>query len=312
VERLPLLGLVAVLLIAVTPTPAHAHGDILLVDEVLALAPGASVDFDAELHYHRVVGQVTSTGGPVGVRLIASQTTTEVFALEPGSQQAFNVLVRCCDEAWAPHTLVIDNAGREPVTVKARASLVHDDLAVMVDGAESGTRIAILLLALGWWALVWRETRRRDAEMPLHRPTVGLVSLTFFVLGLGIYATARYGVGGAPSVVAGNADVPVLPRNPIVSRASLLMGLSMIGWAFVGRWWVRARSSTSRIAWLVLGVALGGAAFVVAVSILIAYGGLLVQTAWLVAAAGPILLVLLTSRGGTTGSEALDTVSTRP
>lgn len=41
------------------------------------------------------------------------------------------------------------------MAVTARASLAHDDLAVMVDGAESGTRVAIVLLALGWSGVVW-------------------------------------------------------------------------------------------------------------------------------------------------------------
>jgi hypothetical protein len=105
----------------------------------------------------------------------------------------------------------------------------------------------------------------------------------------------RYGVGGAPAVVAGNADVPILPVNPIVSRASLLMGLAMIGWAVVGLWWVRARRAAPSRAWTALGVAIAGAAVVVGMAVLAAYGGPAVQSAWLVAAITPIVAVLVTT-----------------
>jgi hypothetical protein len=180
--------------------------------------------------------------------------------------------------------------------VTARVSLVHDDLAVMVDGAESGTRASIVLMGTAWWGLVWHTFRRRRADVPLRRPAMGLAVLSAAVIGLGTYAAVRYGVGGAPSVVAGTAIVPVLPMNPIVSRASLLMGLSMLGWAAVGLWWVRARGVAQVAAWMALGVAIAGAAAVVAMAILAAYGGPVVQSAWLVATITPIVVVLATVR----------------
>jgi hypothetical protein len=295
IVRLAVVILACIVLLALTPTIASAHGDARLVDGTITLLPGTSASFDGELHYHRLVGEVAADG-PVRVRLVGARSGTDVLTVGPGTGLVFNELVRCCDEAWAPHTLEIENAGTQPVSVTARVSLVHDDLAVMVDGAESGTRASIVLLALGWWGLVWRAFRRRVPDVPLRRPAVGLAVLSAFVLGLGTYAALRYGVGGAPSVVAGNADVPVLPMNPIVSRASLLMGMSMLGWAVVGLWWVRARLAAARGAWLALGVALAGSAAVVAIAIFAAYGGPVVQSAWLVAAATPIVVVLARTR----------------
>jgi hypothetical protein len=286
--------LTALLLVGLVPAAAWAHGDIRLVDEVIDLEPGASASFDGELHYHRVVGQVTADV-PVRVRLVAAHSGQEVFTVGPGTQLSFNHLVRCCDEAWAPHTLVIDNVSGIPVIVTARVSLVHDDLAVMVDGAESGTRVSIVLMGLGWWGLVWHAARRRRAAVPLRRPAIGLAMLSSFVLGLGTYAATRYGVGGPAAVVAGNADLPVIPMNTIVSRASLLMGLSMIGWATVGIWWVRARGLAAQFPWVALGVAQAGAAGVVAVTILATYGGPVVQTVWLVATVTPLIVVLASS-----------------
>jgi hypothetical protein len=287
--------LAALLLAALVPAAALAHGDIRLVDEVIDLAPGASVSFEGELHYHRVVGQV-SADAPVRVRLVAARSGQEVLTVGPGTQLSFNDLVRCCNEAWTPHTLMIDNLSDQPAIVTARVSLVHDDLAVMVDGAESGTRASIVLMGLGWWGLVWHAARRRRADVFLRRPAIGLAVLSAFVLVLGTYGAVRYGAGGPAAVIAGNADVPVIPMNPIVSRASLLMGLTMIGWAGVGIWWVRARGPAARVPWVALGVALAGAAGLVAVRILITYGGPVVQTAWLVATVTPIILVLASSR----------------
>ncbi len=295
VRRIAAAGLLATFLVLAMAVPALAHGDVPVVDEVLVLDPGTSASFDAALHYHRLVGQVTGDG-PVRVRLVASRTGEERVAAGPGTDLRFNELVRCCDEAWAPHTLLVENVSGEAVTVVARARLVHDDLAVMVDGAESGTRAAIVLLALGWSVLVWRQTRRNDADVPLRRPAIAFALLGLFVLGLGSYASVRYGLGGAPSVVAGNADVPVLPTNPIVSRASLLLGLSMAGWALSGAWWVRARRGAPRMPWTALGIVLVGAVGVVAVAVSVVYGNPLVQVAWFVAAAGPILVVLVSSR----------------
>jgi hypothetical protein len=293
-RRRAMAGLLAGLLVLLMPAPALAHGDAALVDGELVLAPGASAAFDGALHYHRLVGTVISDGA-VRVRLVAARTGDEVVSFGPAARLSFNELIRCCDEAWAPHRLVIENVGSAPVTVVARAALVHDDLAVMVDGAESGTRLSIALLGAGWWMLAWRTARRPRSDVLLRRSAVGLALLATAVLVIGSYAAARYGVSGAPSVVAGNADVPVLPLNEVVSRASLLIGVAMVGWVIVARWWIRARPPEPRASWLVVGMAMAGAVVVVAVSVSAAYGGPLVQLAWTVAAAGPIVTMLAVS-----------------
>jgi len=298
------------LLLALVPAAAWAHGDSRLVDEVIDLAPGASATFDGELHYHRLVGEVAADG-PVHVRLVHQRTGEDVVAVGPDTRLVFNELVRCCDEAWAPHTLVLRNPGDRPITVTARVQLVHDDLAVMVDGAEEGTRASIVLMGLAWWALAWRSLRRRPAGVPLARPVVGLSVLSLFVLGLGTWAAVRYGVFGAPAVVAGNADLPVLPMNPTVSRASLLLGLAMIGWAVVGLWWIRARDTSARRAWQAVGAWLATAVVLVAGAVTLAYGSPVVQVAWLVASLPPIALVMLDVRRGSPARHAVSGVTPR-
>lgn len=282
---------VAVLLIALAPSPASAHGDLRLVDEVFTLSPGSSATFEGELHYHRMVGEVTADG-PIRLRLLDVRTNQETLTVGPGTDLVFNELVRCCDGPWTPHALVIENLAAVPVSVTARVSLVHDDLAVMVDGAESGTRAALVLIGLTWWALVWRAFARSSATIGLRRPAIGLAGLSVLTLGIGTLAAVRYDVGGAPSVVAGHAMLPLLPMNPVVSQATLFMGVSMLGWAGVGWWWVRARRDVHQVAWAALGVALAGGAAVVAIAILSAYGGPTIQSAWLVASVAPIIAVL--------------------
>jgi hypothetical protein len=281
------------LLLAGSPVPADAHGDALLVDDVIVLEPGASVAFDGELHYHRLVGRVRADD-PVRVSLVADRSG-ETVEIGTGTALSFNHLVRCCDEAWAPYTLLIENPGPRPVAVTARAMFVHDDLAVMVDGAESGTRASIAVLGLAWAALAWRGFRRGSGGVTLRRSVIGLAALSVFVLVVGGFASSRYGVVGAPGLVAGNADVPILPMNPTVSRASLLMGLLMVGWALVGRSWARAWAGASRVTWTTMGVALAGAVMLVAVLMTAAYGGPWVQAAWVVCGTGPILAVMVAS-----------------
>lgn len=72
-----------------------------------------------------------------------------------------------------------------------------------VEGAESGTRLAIVLLGLGWWIAIQRATKRVAAPIPLRFPTIGLVILATFILGTATYGFWRYGVSGASAVVAG-------------------------------------------------------------------------------------------------------------
>jgi hypothetical protein len=38
----------------------------------------------------------------------------DVLTVGSGTLVSFNELVRCCDEPWAPHSLVIENVGETP------------------------------------------------------------------------------------------------------------------------------------------------------------------------------------------------------
>jgi hypothetical protein len=58
---------------------------------------------------------------------------------------------------------------------------------------------------------------------------------------------------------------------------------------------VRARPRATRRGWLSVGAGLAGAVVVVAVAITVAYGNPVVQVAWFVAAATPVLVLLVSA-----------------
>lgn len=298
----PIAALAACLVLLLTPSAAQAHGDDRLVNETFDLAPGEAVTFDGELHYHRLVGRFVADG-PIEVRLVQTDTGATVVDLEPGSDLTVNQLVRCCDgRAWTPHQLVIENTGDEPVTVEAKATLVHDDLAVMVYRAEAGTAESVVVMGALWvWALA-RIRRRRSSTSPARATrTVGVVLGS--VLALGVYGAIRYGVGSAPGFLAGLADVSVLPFNPIVSRASLLMGVMMIGWAVAGARWAKAGQVMDRTAWVAVGAVVVGAVVVAAVAIGTTYRATGMPLAMALTATLPVLAFMaIELRGRHAGS----------
>jgi hypothetical protein len=295
---------IVILTLVATPSPARAHGDSRLAADRFTLAPGETVSFTGQLHYHRLVGRV-SADGPVTVRLVNVMSGEVAVEAGPARTVAFNDLIRCCDTSvWAAHELVIENVSRSPVAVDARITLVHDDLAVMVDGAESGTRTGIVWLGALWvWVLVRAVRRRqtvahddRSARMVLLRTASALAVLATTVLMIAVYGAGRYGQAGAPALVAGLADLPVLPMNPIVSRASLLMGLGMVAWAWVGGRWARVGPEGGHVAWVVLGASLVGAVGATAVAVGVAYGDVVYPAVFGLVASGPILGLLLRDR----------------
>ena len=270
--------------------PALAHGDARLAEEQLHLDPGEAASFTAGLHYHRLAATV-SADAPVTVELVHAATDTVVASAGPDTTIALNELVRCCPDAvWADHGLAVRNPGTTAATADVRARLVHDDLAVMVDGAEDGTRVSIVVLGLAWAALLWRAVRRRPLELPLRRAVGRLAGVSVAVLVLTAWGTWRYGVGGAPALVAGLADLPILPFNPIVSRASLLLAVAIVVWGRAGTAWARS-SAYGSPAWWGTGAALLGSVGVAATAVAMAYGAAGAAIGAAAAAGLPLLAV---------------------
>lgn len=283
-----------VLLLAVA-SPASAHGDLVLADETRVLAARESVRFEGEVHYHRLVGRIEADG-PVAVRLVDTGSDRVVVERPPATSVALNELVRCCeDRVWAPHTFVVENPGPDPVTVETRLALVHDDLAVMVDGAEDGTRASIALFAIGWVVLLWRLTRRPARNAPSLRPLHLLGVVVAALTALVTYGTVRYGTWGAPAAIGALFDVPVLPVNAVVSRASLLLGVSIAAWYWASARWVRARDRLPRRTWVGTGLLLLAVPPATGLLVFLAYGRAGVPVAWTAAAILPMIAVLVRS-----------------
>jgi len=253
----------------IAAAPALAHGDQRLVVGEITLEAGETVTLPGELHYHRLVGRFVATG-PITVRLVDETTGAVVIESAPGSDLAVNELVRCCEgTTWAVHRLEIENRADRTVVVDARATLVHDDLAVSVFRAEAGVIEGMLALAAVWvYGLV--RTRRRAASTP--RAAMAPLAVVSATVGLvAAIGSVRYGSGSVPGLLAGAVDIPLFPVNEIASRASVLVFMSMAGWAIAGARWVGARPRMSLLAWSGLGVAVTGAVIVAAVLVMIEY-----------------------------------------
>jgi hypothetical protein len=278
-----------VLVLFSIPAPARAHGDVPLAAETLVLSPGAQASFTGELHYHRLVGRVTADG-QVTVRLVDAERGATRVSAGPGTSLSLNTLVRCCDRVWAPHVLVVENVGADAVTVDVDAVLVHDDLAVMVDRAESGVAGSVVIMGVIWVVVLQRSLRHRQPGS-LRAPIAIMTVLTGLVAGGVLFGTARFGSWGPPALVAMLADVPVIPLNPLVSRSSLLLGAAILSWGWAGSRWARVDPDGRRGAWLALGFWLLGAVVVTAVAVSTAYQGAGIPTAMAAAFAGPVFVV---------------------
>jgi hypothetical protein len=285
-----LMGMV-VTFVSLFPRPASAHGDVRLVDETFPLPAGGTVEFDGGLHYHRVVGRLDADQ-PITVELIDTARIVTVMSFGPAHSISINRLVQCCEVAWASHRLVIRNHGTESATVDARVTFVHDDLAVMVYRAESGTAESVAVMGGIWWWVV-RRVRRGQRSTSAARAATTAATVLAFVLAVAAWGAFRYGGGGAPALVAGAADVPMLPINPLASRASLLMGVMMIGWAVAGVSWIRARHGMPTSSWIALGAVLVGGIVATAAFVTSEYEALGMPLAMAVVFTIPLVVVLV-------------------
>jgi hypothetical protein len=287
-----LLGLLSLLgsVVLLAPSPAAlAHGDERLLDGSFTIGPGDVIAVDGSIHYHRLVASFAADG-PISLTLVDLTADAVVLAIPPAESVTVNHLVACCDSAaWAAHRLLIENPGSASVTGTGRASLVHDDVAVMVHRAESGAAESVGVMGAIWIAVLWR-TRRRTGGNSARNAVVTFGVLAAAVLVLAFYGFTRYGVGGIPALIGALSDVPVIPTNPIVSRSSLLLGVAMVGWSITAVRWTRAEATMSRLGWLGLGTLVTGAVGLVGLLAAATYGAAGMPIALTVAALLPLLL----------------------
>jgi hypothetical protein len=194
--------------------------------------------------------------------------------------------------------LVIENVGDRPVALRGRAVLVHDDLAVMVHGAESGTREGAVVITAAWivlllWGVRW--PRRTSAVRRAGRASAVLAA---GVVIAGAYGWLAYGRSGAAGLVAGLSHVPILPWNPLVSRVSLFLGVAIVGWLVAGALWARSRPAPGSPAWTGVGVGLGAVVLGVAGAVVAEYGVLSLPLGMAAGMVIPLALVVATGGNG--------------
>lgn len=283
------LALAATIAFAALPSgaaPAAAHGDVVILDRTIELAPGAAQRFGAELHYHRLVAAISSDAD---VRVRFARTSDGAVAIDhPAAREIrLNSLIRCCDEGpWTPYTLIIENPTDRTVRVRADARLVHDDLAVTTYQVEEGTRESVVIVGGIWLALLYAARRKRRQ---LGRAPAALGALSAVVIALTLYGTLRYGGAGPAALVAALSDVPLLPTNPIVSRGAPLLLIIGIAWSWIFARWAGSEPGPAHAA---VGAALAATVAAVAVATAAVYGEAAMPVAFTVAALLPIALVV--------------------
>jgi hypothetical protein len=309
--RIAVLVPLVIVLLLVTASSASAHGDSTFVSERVTIAAGESAEFQADLHYHRLIGRIEATG-PVQVRLINVRTNEVAHQYGPGASLSFNTLVECCDDqVWAPYTLIIDNRSGESVSVEAMVRLAHDDLAVMVYGAESGTRGSIPVFAVIWGAVLWRVSRGRKPPISIRRSLALTGSLVSLVAALLVLGTVRYVTGGPPALLAGLSDISLMPDNPVVSGTSLALAVLLFTWGAAGVWWFRARPVTRRLPWAAHGLLLIALVAAAAIAIALTYDVIWYPMATALIAIVPVMVVLYYGlKSGPAEDAALDPATT--
>jgi hypothetical protein len=231
-------------LVVALPSPAEAHPDFPVVDRTLEVGAGGFAAFPLRAHFHRLVGGfevIAPTGAAVTTLLMDAEAFGAYAAGRPapylyssGSSAGakVNALIACCHRfdvvfsqqydqelTYTPYHLVIDNRdSASPATVRLRATLVHDGVAILVYGGEPFALgpVGAVLGLIG--ALLSRSVLRalRGGKPPAggagasRRSLVlaGLASLALYVaaaaaiLSIALAASAAYGGGLLEGLVA--------------------------------------------------------------------------------------------------------------
>lgn len=242
--------LVALPLLAAT---ASAHENKLVADELVSIAPGASVEYPVTLHYHRLVGAVAAEGSSLVVGVSGPGGTTRVAG--PGSDLRVDALVRCCKgTTWAEHVVTIENVGAAAASPQVRLVLLHDGLSVTADDAGAGAAVSLLVLVAVPSALALRRLRRRQAPAETRRPLAvawgALAALCLLAAALALPSMLLYGGGPAAGAMASAAHLPWVGNAFVTTSDLLLLALlalwilALLAWASAAR---RERTATTRL-----------------------------------------------------------------
>jgi len=299
------------------PQPAYAHPDFPIADTVLQVPSGEFVEFPLSVHFHRVVGTfevMSPAGGTITALLMDDDAFTRYAAGQPSSplyssdrtdRGKLNYVIACCrivllsreyrqDLTYTPYHLVLDNtASPSSVTVRLRAVLLHDGLAVIVHVAEPFGIIPLIgflgAIGVGMSVFMRRKIRAATPSSPSEAregPKILLLSLgslasfvvpSLFVVVGGIAGMSSYG----GSLIDGLAIVTKASglELPSAGRYDLVEVLIPASWLLALLFWLGAFGAAvnrgSRLAGMIgIGEGLGWLGFWLLVAV--NYGSVLV------------------------------------
>ncbi len=305
---------VSLYLLAVQPSPAYAHPDFPIADKAVEISPGRFVEFPLSVHFHRVVGSlevISPEAGAVTALLMDDQAFARYAAGEAWSplyssgrtdRGKLNYVIACCrivllsreyrqELTYTPYHLVLDNtASPSSVTVRLRAVLLHDGLAVVVHVAEPFGIIPMIgffsAIGVGMSVFMRRKIRAASPSSPSEArqgPKILLLSLgslasfvvlSLFVVNGGITGMSSYGGSFIDGLIA--IDAPSFEGGPRWGPAESLIPLS---WLLALLCWLGAFAAAvnrgSRLAGMIgIGEGLGWLGFWLLVAV--NYGSVLV------------------------------------
>lgn len=267
--------------------PALAHGDSGSLDRPFWLEPGESITADSEVHFHRLVGRVSSSE-PVQVEILSDQAASPLDP-QADEEHRINELFACCDEVWSPVTVSITNTSEAVAIGSASLSFIHDDLAVSVYGAEGGVREAIVILGVLWAWVVWKGVRRRKEP---KRSLLPLLALCGAVLALAAWGMWRYGGEGPQAFIAATGRLVPLPTNPIASASTLALASSIFLWGWIGSRWARSIGVEPVRRWFATGALLIASAGITAIFISQAYDATAIPIASAIVSIAPPMVAM--------------------
>lgn len=245
----PTLALALLLLVAFAPSAA-AHEDVTAAAGIVEVAPGESANIPVEVHYHRLVGRVSvldDAGGPGVALRVHGPGDAPPQEAGAGTDFRVNTVVKCCiGEFWTPHVLEVRNLGAEAVRVRVDLSLVHDNMAVLADDAESGAVMTSLAIFGGVSVAAWVRSRRAPLGTGGAFPWAVASTGAFVVLwaaaaAIGIVGSSRFGGSLVAGLLAWPADLPRMASQFVNTQALVIMGFMLVWSASLLLWAEAAR-----------------------------------------------------------------------
>lgn len=292
----PIGGLVLLALLLVPG--AAGHGDRPTEEGTAVLAPGESISWTHEVHWHRLMGNVEATG-PATVSVQGPDGTDH--AAGPGSSLQVDHLVACCRTAtWTPHTVHLTNAGDQPIEVRYDLVLLHDNLAATTHDAEAGAwwqtlAFVGLIIAIPAWRA--RTPHADDAPEPWIRRSRLLHAAAWLaaviLAAIGMVRFATWPLAGS---LGATAWTPLDMGGFFNAHSFVMLGVMVLWGAGVACWAGARRRASGPSAYNVDGLLFAAGSLVVGTLMVIEFDRWLIPVVMAVVPALALLADTLASR----------------